>query len=371
MNSDQIARAMKRMEGQLESGPPRYQTAGLEEHPSALAAASWRHQKWAQRRLGALERQLQTHTGTRENDASWPGQKAERTKDRPDAKGSVAQVQAQISALEAERAAIELPPPNNREAFNRATMYKRELKGRIRGLEAQLAPLVTRREAADRDRTRAADERVEHIAHLRVQICTLKAEHAAVKLPPPSEANREARGRASLRKKNLKGCILSLEAELAQLVTRADVGQECGQHADDRQYAKADAGQYQSGEHVVQSEDWMGADEALHRTDVPTLLVAAARRESDEKTAHEPDELPSATSDDLKDERIKLGEGPADAETDDATLCCVCMDAQRSHVAVPCGHQCVCGQCGASVLKRCPICPMCRVDVKCFIKVYK
>ena len=41
------------------------------------------------------------------------------------------------------------------------------------------------------------------------------------------------------------------------------------------------------------------------------------------------------------------------------TTCIVCFEHPKTHLAVPCGHQCVCDQCGAKLAK----CPYCRADV--------
>ena len=43
----------------------------------------------------------------------------------------------------------------------------------------------------------------------------------------------------------------------------------------------------------------------------------------------------------------------------DQTYCAICFDGPKSHVAVPCFHQIVCGSCAskiASIDNRCPIC---------------
>ena len=37
------------------------------------------------------------------------------------------------------------------------------------------------------------------------------------------------------------------------------------------------------------------------------------------------------------------------------TTCIVCMARPKSHIAVPCGHQCVCGVC-AERMQDCPYC---------------
>ena len=49
--------------------------------------------------------------------------------------------------------------------------------------------------------------------------------------------------------------------------------------------------------------------------------------------------------------------GPEDPESSvggEAT-CIVCFAGPKSHIAVPCGHQCACGDCSAQ-MKECPVC---------------
>ena len=42
------------------------------------------------------------------------------------------------------------------------------------------------------------------------------------------------------------------------------------------------------------------------------------------------------------------------------STCIVCMARPKSHIAVPCGHQCVCGVCA----ERMQDCPYCRAPVQ-------
>lgn len=46
--------------------------------------------------------------------------------------------------------------------------------------------------------------------------------------------------------------------------------------------------------------------------------------------------------------------------------CSICMDARKTHVLVPCGHQCVCETC----IDIGDACPMCLVTVTSKIKVF-
>jgi hypothetical protein len=64
--------------------------------------------------------------------------------------------------------------------------------------------------------------------------------------------------------------------------------------------------------------------------------------------------------------------GAADESTDDDD-CVVCMDALRTHLFVPCGHMCVCGDCAMIVSGEGGTneCPLCRVAVSGTVKVFR
>ena len=46
------------------------------------------------------------------------------------------------------------------------------------------------------------------------------------------------------------------------------------------------------------------------------------------------------------------------------TTCIVCMAHPKSHLAVPCGHQSVCGTCA----ERMQLCPYCRAPVQLWVQ---
>jgi hypothetical protein len=57
--------------------------------------------------------------------------------------------------------------------------------------------------------------------------------------------------------------------------------------------------------------------------------------------------------------------------TDEQSLCVVCMDAPKTHAIVPCGHVCVCEECGERLLAVQPVvCPMCREHAAMVMKLY-
>jgi hypothetical protein len=41
----------------------------------------------------------------------------------------------------------------------------------------------------------------------------------------------------------------------------------------------------------------------------------------------------------------------------DEDLCAICMESEKTHIVIPCGHQCICGPCSEAVTdKQCPVC---------------
>jgi len=55
----------------------------------------------------------------------------------------------------------------------------------------------------------------------------------------------------------------------------------------------------------------------------------------------------------------------------DDSVCVVCMDKERTHIFVPCGHRCVCEECAALVMRTAPPrCPYCRAGVSEVIQTF-
>ena len=76
----------------------------------------------------------------------------------------------------------------------------------------------------------------------------------------------------------------------------------------------------------------------------------------------------------MQEAQAQLGVSPAapaphpDAEE---TMCVVCFDAPKEYAIVPCGHQCVCGECAEQLTKtRTPMCPVCRGPIRETMKVF-
>ena len=54
-----------------------------------------------------------------------------------------------------------------------------------------------------------------------------------------------------------------------------------------------------------------------------------------------------------------------------ADECAICMGAERTHILIPCGHLCVCGDCSGLLMATAPCCPICRAAVQKTCRVYK
>ena len=63
---------------------------------------------------------------------------------------------------------------------------------------------------------------------------------------------------------------------------------------------------------------------------------------------------------------------PAESEEPDGpdSLCIVCMAAPQSHAFVPCGHNCVCGDCSDAIMARTGECPYCRKTAIMAMRIY-
>ena len=56
---------------------------------------------------------------------------------------------------------------------------------------------------------------------------------------------------------------------------------------------------------------------------------------------------------------------PPESTIGGETTCIVCMEQPKSHLATPCGHQCVCGTCAEQMVD----CPYCRQPVASWFRV--
>ena len=89
--------------------------------------------------------------------------------------------------------------------------------------------------------------------------------------------------------------------------------------------------------------------------------------------APEPDRKPSAEEKDERDSKPSAEEedkkkGAAAADASDE--CVICMDQWKSHIIIPCGHQCVCETCADRITAEGETCPICRAAVTMIVAVY-
>ena len=91
----------------------------------------------------------------------------------------------------------------------------------------------------------------------------------------------------------------------------------------------------QGEEEARQQREWRAAEAAAEEDTVPSLPAAMTS---------------------LADAQFDTGRPGAPESTIGGQMTCiVCFINPKSHAAVPCGHQCACGDCSAQ-MKECPIC---------------
>lgn len=56
---------------------------------------------------------------------------------------------------------------------------------------------------------------------------------------------------------------------------------------------------------------------------------------------------------------------------DEQDRCVVCLDAAPTHAVVPCGHQCLCGECAEQIMYNAGRCPICRTTAIISLRIYK
>ena len=64
-------------------------------------------------------------------------------------------------------------------------------------------------------------------------------------------------------------------------------------------------------------------------------------------------------------------EGKDGGEETADNMCDVCFDAEKTHVFVPCGHQCTCEACATHIMADTALCPVCREKAVHVMRVFK
>jgi len=57
------------------------------------------------------------------------------------------------------------------------------------------------------------------------------------------------------------------------------------------------------------------------------------------------------------------GEEHVIKEDEQQKECLICLDAQKDTLIMPCGHYCICNDCGKSLIKAKHTCPVCRGNI--------
>jgi len=99
------------------------------------------------------------------------------------------------------------------------------------------------------------------------------------------------------------------------------------------------------------------------QTRLTTSLVAAAPSQTNERHLDE----------DWGAEAVALGHGVGESASteNEATECCICLDARATHIFVPCGHVCICKECKTPYKNGTKLeCPMCRKEFTTVIKAF-
>ena len=68
-----------------------------------------------------------------------------------------------------------------------------------------------------------------------------------------------------------------------------------------------------------------------------------------------------------QDIEVEEGEPEPEEEDEDAKLCKICLYEEKNTILMPCGHACVCHDCGQSLKEKSPLCPMCRQHIATLI----
>lgn len=71
-----------------------------------------------------------------------------------------------------------------------------------------------------------------------------------------------------------------------------------------------------------------------------------------------------------KDTKDSLPEINAVNTFQDDKTCVVCMDNDKNHVIVPCGHACLCGECADLFKNSEQKCPLCKADIMTITKIF-
>jgi TPR repeat protein len=184
--------------------------------------------------------------------------------------------------------------------------------------------------------------------------------------------------------KEAKGAAKSAKSAKSTKAKKAKKNQKRGEpaaatsvgtdHLDDEVTEVEDSGKVQSAAAIATGGDAVGA--AAHLLGQASLQLPAggssdAVDAAPASTAPAPVALgrpppPPTAVTSLADAQFSTGRPEAPESTiGGQSTCIICFTNPKSHVAVPCGHQCACGDCSAQMRE----CPVCRTPVQMWMHV--
>jgi len=69
------------------------------------------------------------------------------------------------------------------------------------------------------------------------------------------------------------------------------------------------------------------------------------------------------------DDDVDEGEAAIDIKDSGEKECLVCLDEEKNTVIMPCGHLCICAECGKGLVKNKHTCPVCRGHISSLIPI--
>lgn len=87
---------------------------------------------------------------------------------------------------------------------------------------------------------------------------------------------------------------------------------------------------------------------------------------NDETKATKPSENESEKKSDIKSDGVNSTSKKTEDQSSPSNPCALCLTEEKCLAFVPCGHVAACVSCGHSVRS----CPICRSEIKAFVRVY-
>ena len=93
-------------------------------------------------------------------------------------------------------------------------------------------------------------------------------------------------------------------------------------------------------------------------------------KEKEKEKEEEEEEKEEAVPDVAAQLLLSESEGALDVDLDEG-ICCVCMEVEKTHAFVPCGHKCACSRCAADIMTKGRSCPLCRERCDSALRVFE